>query len=80
MSEKAAAHLRGIEGKSGADGKVTRAGVKAIVVHQPTEGHDCLPYGYFGSVEDARDYIRSMHASGNGGGLRVVKPGDVEGL
>lgn len=78
-NDKTAAHLRGIEGKANpSTGKVTRTGCKAVVVFQPYESDEPVPYGYFASEEDARDYIKSMRVSGAAQGLRVVKPSDVE--
>lgn len=73
------AHLRGIEGKvNPATGKVTRPGCKAVVVLQAQDSDDPVPYGHFGSEEDARAYVKQMKASGQGAGLRIVKPADVE--
>lgn len=66
-------HLRGVEGKLDAHGKVTHPGCKAIVVLQRDESDDPVPMMYAASVEDAKEYVVSMRAAGYGSGLRIVK-------
>lgn len=78
MAEKHVYH-RGVEGRADAKGNVVRPGCKAVVVLQPGESDDPIPYMYAESEADAREYVRSMKAAGHGAGLRIVKPSDVEG-
>ncbi len=73
MADVSPVHLRGIEGVFGANGKISRLGVKFVVNLQPDESDEPIPYGYFATEEDAKAYVRSHKLQGYGQGLRVVK-------
>lgn len=67
---------KGIEGKVGAGGLVTHPGCKAVVVLQRDDMEDPLPMMFAASEADAREYVKAMRSTGQGG-LRIVKPTDL---
>ncbi len=69
---------RGVIGKEDAKGNITRPGCKFIVVYQPNEGDDPLPYFHAASETDAREYVKAMAQCGQGVGLRVIAAKDAD--